>query len=57
MAERIRQKPFGKRALEKLIRFHENGLLTHRLKMSPSAVYLTEQTIAQLKRLLPWTPE
>ncbi len=57
MAERTRQKPFDKKALEKLIRFHEDGLLTHRYKMSPSAVYLTERTIAQLKLSRALTPD
>ena len=57
MADRTKRKILDKHGLEKLIRFHEGGLLMHRYQMSPSAVYLTEETIIQLKAARAWTPE
>jgi hypothetical protein len=37
--------------LEALIRFWKDSLAEHRLLMSPSIVYLVEQTIRSLKEL------
>lgn len=41
-----------KKELENLIRFHKAGLQEHRQFMSPSAIYLEEQTIKALEELL-----
>lgn len=40
-----------KNELEDLIRFHRAGLAEHRQFMSPSAIYLEEQTIKALEEL------
>jgi len=37
--------------LERLIHFWKDSLAQHRLLMSPSTVYLTEQTIKSLEEL------
>lgn len=39
------------RTLNKLIRFHENALAQHRFLMTPSTVYLEEETIKALNEL------
>ena len=38
--------------LEKLIRYHEDGLAQYRMQMSPAAQGLEELTIKALKRLV-----
>ena len=39
------------REIDNLIRFHKSGLNEHRQLMSPSAIYLEEQTIKALEEL------
>jgi len=41
-----------KKELESLIRFHKAALAEHRQFMSPSTMYLEEQTIKALEELL-----
>lgn len=41
----------GIKELESLIQFWKDSLAEHRLLMSPSTVYLTEQTIKSLQEL------
>ena len=44
-------KPHEVKELESLIRFWKDSLAQHRLLMSPSTVYLVEQTIKRLEEL------
>jgi len=44
-------KPTEAKELDSLIRFWKDSLAEHRLLMSPSAVYLVEQTIKRLETL------
>lgn len=44
-------KRYALKELESLIHFWKDSLAEHRLLMSPSAVYLVEQTIKSLEKL------
>ena len=50
-AEKYFTPPEPDRELNSLIRFWQDSLAEHRLLMSPSAVYLVEQTIRRLETL------
>ena len=47
----VEVKPQEVRELESLIIFWKDGLAQHRLLMSPSTIYLVEQTIKRLEEL------
>jgi hypothetical protein len=50
-AEKYFTPPETDRELESLIQFWKDSLAQHRLLMSPSTVYLVEQTIKRLEEL------
>ena len=51
MEAEVEVKPQEVKELEELIQFWKDSLAQHRLLMSPSTVYLTEQTIKSLEEL------